>query len=114
LTLTWSQRETSRIFGHHDGAHETIVISRTLDSQDVPEFVVGFVLYHEMLHVKHPVRVVNGRRSIHSAAFRADEKLFPQYQLAQEYLEHLAQAQRRKSAGLSRRAKNLAKKLKLF
>ena len=28
-TLTWSQRRTRTILGHHDGVHETIVISKT-------------------------------------------------------------------------------------
>jgi hypothetical protein len=113
-TLTWSQRETRRIFGHHDGAHDTIVISRTLDAPDVPDWVVEFVLYHEMLHVKHPVRVVKGRRYIHTAAFRSDEKRFPQYAEAQAWLEHIAQTQRRRQKSLKSKVKKLAQKMKLI
>ncbi len=113
-TLTWSQRATSRIFGHHDGAHDTIVISRTLDAADVPDWVVEFVLYHEMLHIKHPVRVVNGRRYIHTSAFRADERLFPNHAQAQSWLEQIAHAQRRRKNSLSRQVKKLAQKLKLI
>ena len=112
-TLSWSQRQTSRIFGHHDGTHETIVISRTLDANDVPDWVVEFVLYHEMLHIKHPVRVVKGRRHIHTAAFRADERLFPQYAPAQAWLEQIARA-RRRPAGLRGLVKKAAQKMKLL
>ena len=39
-TLTWSQRRTRRILGHHDPVHNTIVISKTLDAADVPEWFV--------------------------------------------------------------------------
>jgi hypothetical protein len=34
--LTWSQRKTRSILGHHDAAHDTITVSKTLDSHDVP------------------------------------------------------------------------------
>lgn len=89
VTLTWSARKTKRILGHHDYVHDTIVISRSLDAADVPEVLVEFVLYHEMLHMKHRPKVVNGRRLYHSPAFRADERRFEQYDLAQAALDKL-------------------------
>lgn len=88
--LTWSRGKTFRIFGHHDATHETVVISKTLDDARVPEFVAEFVLYHELLHIKHPTHTINGRRQIHTAAFRRDEELFPQFEEAEEWLERLA------------------------
>jgi hypothetical protein len=88
--ITWSRGKTFRIFGHHDALHETVVISRTLDDARVPGFVAEFVLYHEMLHIKHPTETVNGRRQIHSAGFRRDEKRFPQFEEAEKWLEKLA------------------------
>lgn len=94
-TLTWSQRKTHRILGHHDSTHETIVISKTLDSSDVPEWLVEFVLYHEMLHIKYPVQIINGRRYHHTKAFRSDEKKFPFYEQAQKWIEYLVKEQRR-------------------
>ncbi len=88
--LSWSRQKTFRIFGHHDALHETVVISRTLDDRRVPRFVVEFVLYHELLHIKHPTQTVNGRRRIHSQAFRRDERKFPDYETAEKWLERLA------------------------
>ena len=88
-TLTWSQRRTRRILGHHDPAHNTIVISKTLDAADVPEWFVEYVLYHEMLHIKHPARLVNGRRMYHTKAFRTEEERFPHYDEAQAWLDHV-------------------------
>ncbi|MBD0326126.1 MAG: M48 family metallopeptidase [Pyrinomonadaceae bacterium] len=89
-TLTWSQRRTRRILGHHDRAHDTIVISKTLDAADVPEWFVEYVLYHEMLHIKHPARFIKGRRYYHTNAFRLEEQRFPYYQEAQDLLDQLA------------------------
>ncbi len=87
--LTWSQRRARSILGHHDAAHDTITISKILDSREVPEWFVEYILFHEMLHIKHPARIVNGRRYYHTSAFRAEEQSFPRYQHAQEWLDHV-------------------------
>jgi len=92
--LTWSQRRTRRILGHHDPVHETITISKTLDAADVPEWFVEFILFHEMLHIKHPARLVNGRRRYHTNAFRADEQRFSRYQQAQDWLDGVVRLRR--------------------
>lgn len=89
-TLTWSQRRTRRIMGHHDSAHDTIVISKTLDAHGVPEWFVAYILYHELLHIKHPARLIDGRRYYHTNAFRADERRFEHYEKAQLMLEREA------------------------
>ncbi|HKR02863.1 MAG TPA: SprT-like domain-containing protein [Pyrinomonadaceae bacterium] len=88
--LTWSQRRTRRILGHHDAAHDTIVISKTLDDAEVPEWFVEYVLYHEMLHIKHPARLIKGRRYYHTNAFRSEEQRFPFYEEAQRLLDVIA------------------------
>lgn len=93
-TLTWSQRRTRRILGHHDPVHETIVISKTLDARDVPEWFVEYILYHEMLHIKHPARLINGRRYYHTNAFRTEEQRFPYYEEAQQWLDRVVRQHR--------------------
>lgn len=92
--ITWSQRRTKSILGHHDQVYESITISKTLDSKEVPEFFVEYILYHEMLHIKHPPRLIKGRRYQHTSAFRLDERRFPQYEQAQKWLERLARLRR--------------------
>jgi hypothetical protein len=93
-TITWSQRRTRRILGHHDRVYETITISKTLDSPEVPEWFAEYIMYHEMLHIKHPARVMNGRRYYHTVAFRSDERRFPHYDEAQRWLERVARQKR--------------------
>jgi predicted metal-dependent hydrolase len=50
---------------------------------------MDYILYHEMLHLKHPVKLRGSRRCVHSAEFQAEEKLFPQWQEAQRFLARL-------------------------
>jgi hypothetical protein len=85
--LTWSARKTFRILGHHDSTHETIVISKSLDSKKVPSFVVEYVVFHEMLHIHHPTTHRNGRRYNHTPAFRRDERKFAFYDEAEKWIE---------------------------
>ena len=40
----------------NDASHNVIVLSRILDRPQTPQLAVEYVLYHEMLHVKHPLR----------------------------------------------------------
>jgi len=85
--LSWSQRRTRRILGHHDHVHKTIVISKTLDDKRVPQFLLEYVLYHEMLHVKHRPRLVNGRMYYHTAEFQSEERQFAHYEEAKRWME---------------------------
>jgi hypothetical protein len=85
--LTWSARKTYRILGHHDATHDHVAISRSLDSPSVPRYVVEYVVFHEMLHIAHPTKHVNGRRYNHTAAFKRDEKKFADYAEAERWIE---------------------------
>jgi hypothetical protein len=87
--LTWSEHHAKRLLGHYDAAHNTIVVSKVFDRPSSPRYAVEYLLYHEMLHLKHPVSVRGTRRCVHSAAFRADEKLFPQFREALAFLKRL-------------------------
>jgi hypothetical protein len=94
-TLSWSPRDTLGVLGHHDAPHETIVISRSLDAIDVPEWFVEYILYHELLHFKHPAKLVKGRRCYHTSAFLDEEERFPYYDEAQDLLDDIKQYNKR-------------------
>lgn len=87
--LTWSEHYARRQLGHYDAAHNTIVVSRVFDRPSSPRYAIEYLLYHEMLHLKHPVKVHGTRRCVHGAAFRGDEKLFPQLAEATAFLKRL-------------------------
>ena len=87
--MSWSQTKTRRILGHYDPAHNAIIISRIFDHPAVPSYVLEYIVYHEMLHLKHPVRLRGSRRCVHSAEFQAEEKLFPHMAEANAFLKRL-------------------------
>jgi len=87
--LTWSEQAAKRLLGHYDAAHNTIVVSRVFDRPSSPRYAIEYLLYHEMLHLKHPVSVRGTRRCVHGAAFKADEKLFPELEKALAFLKRL-------------------------
>jgi hypothetical protein len=87
--LTWSEHSGRRLLGHYDAAHNTIMVSRVFDQPDTPRYAVEYLMYHEMLHLKHPVTVRRGRRSVHPREFQEDEARFPQLAAARAYLKTL-------------------------
>jgi predicted metal-dependent hydrolase len=87
--MSWSQTRTRRLLGHYDPAHNAIIISRIFDHARVPRYAVEYIVYHEMLHLKHPVKLRGSRRCVHSAEFQAEEKQFPQVAEASAFLKRL-------------------------
>ena len=87
--LTWSEHVAKRCLGHYDAAHNTIMVSKVFDRKTTPRYAVEYLMYHEMLHLKHPVKVKAGRRCVHSRDFKAEESLFPELAEAKEYLKRL-------------------------
>ncbi len=87
--MSWSPSKTRRILGHYDPAHNAIVISRIFDHPAIPRYALDYIVYHEMLHLKHPVRLRGSRRCVHSAEFQAEEKLFPEWERAEGFLKKL-------------------------
>jgi hypothetical protein len=88
--LTWSQIQTYRKFGHYEPVRDRVVVSLTLDDANIPEFVVEFVLYHELLHKYHGAKLVNNKRMVHTSEFRAWERQFKFYNEADAWLHKLA------------------------
>lgn len=87
--MTWSRDHSRNSLGHYDPAHNAIVVSRIFDHPRVPRFAVEYIVYHEMLHLKHPVKLRGTRRCVHPRAFQDDEKLFPELDQAKKYLKQL-------------------------
>ena len=84
--LGWSIRSSRRTLGHYDPSHNMIVLTRILDSSDVPVVAVKYVMYHEMLHLRFPTEHKGARRCIHTQSFKAAEREFEDYQGAKRQL----------------------------
>ena len=85
--LGWSGRMSRTLLGHYDHAHHAIVLSSWLDRAEVPQYVVEYVLYHEMLHLKHPVEHRRDSRRVHTAGFRQEERRFERLEEAKAWLK---------------------------
>jgi hypothetical protein len=86
--ITWGprsgrpRRRNSIKMGSYAVEDRLIRIHRSLDRAFVPEFFVEWVVFHEMLHQVHDIKVRNGRREFHSDAFLADEARFERFEEA--------------------------------
>ena len=87
--MTWSRLRARNSLGHYDPAHNAIVVSRVFDHAQVPRYAIDYIVYHEMLHLKHPVKLRGSRRCVHGPEFQAEEKLFPQLEDAKQFLKRL-------------------------
>jgi hypothetical protein len=87
--LGWSRRPSRTTLGHYDPCHHAIVLSTFLDRPDVPRLVVEYVMFHEMLHLRHPVEHKGARRCVHTPEFKQAERQFPQLREAKDLLKRL-------------------------
>jgi predicted metal-dependent hydrolase len=90
--LGWSKRESKTTLGHYDPAHNVIVLSSLLDSAEAPPLVVKYVMFHEMLHLKHPTQQRGSRRCVHTNEFKESEKQFKDYEDALHQLRSFLEA----------------------
>ncbi|MCL2878254.1 MAG: hypothetical protein FWF13_05690 [Acidobacteria bacterium] len=85
--IGWGVRRSWGRLGHYDPAHNTITLSPVLDSQDVPRFVVDFIVYHEMLHTVFENAENYGFRRHHPPAFCRTERLHPDYEAVKKFIK---------------------------
>ena len=89
--ITWGarcgrpRRRNSIKMGSYSVEDRLIRIHRSLDRGFVPQFFVAWIVFHEMLHQVHDIRVKNGRREFHSKEFLADEAQYEHYDEAKRW-----------------------------
>jgi hypothetical protein len=92
--ITWGKwgparsRFRSIRLGSYDSSRRLITIHPAMDQASVPRICVERIVYHEMLHQKHPTkRGPDGRRSIHTPEFRTSEKIFSGGDIADQWFK---------------------------
>lgn len=89
--ITWGartgrpRRRNSIKMGSYSVEDRLIRIHRSLDRAFVPRFFVAWIVFHEMLHQVHDIRVKNGRREFHSKEFLSDEAHYAHYDEARHW-----------------------------
>jgi hypothetical protein len=87
--LGWSLQASRTMLGHYDPSHNAIVLSGVLDREQTPRLAVEYVLFHEMLHLRHPAEHNGARRCVHTRAFKDGEKQFEGLKEAKALLRRL-------------------------
>ena len=89
--ITWGPRQgkprrrNSIKMGSYAVEDRLIRIHRSLDRASIPRFFLAWIVFHEMLHQVHDIKVKNGRREYHPKAFLADEARYEFYDQARAW-----------------------------
>lgn len=92
LRITWfgdpnQRNRTCVTFGLYQDSLKLIKIHRMLDAPSVPDYLVSYVVYHEMLHYICPSKNDGRVQRIHSKEFKELEMRFRYYDLAQRWIK---------------------------
>lgn len=78
-TVSWSSRAFKGFWGYFRKSDRKLIINCQLDSPDVPQNVVEFVLYHELLHADG--------LSAHNKDFKKEERKFDKWEDCEHFLD---------------------------
>ncbi len=93
LFITWfgkpSKKNKSRVtFGLYHDQLKLIKINRLLDHPTVPNYVVSYVIFHEMIHhICPPYIDENGLYRVHNKEFKSKETNYEHFDLAQKWIK---------------------------
>lgn len=93
LNITWFGKHFNKnrnrlTFGLYHEPIKLIKIHRLLDTPSFPDYVVAYVVYHEMVHHICPAYYdENGIHRVHSKEFKEQELKFKYFDLAQKWIE---------------------------
>ena len=85
-------------FGSFDISLKLIKINKILDSELVPFYFVNYIVHHEILHYVYPMKISEGRRSVHTKEFKQNEKKIAYFKEAIDFEKKFI-----KDIGLKRR-----------
>ena len=97
--LVWGDAATTKL-GHYEYATDTIIMSSIF--RNAPARLLDLVMYHEMLHKKHKYKSGKTRTRHHSAAFRHEERLFPDFAGVDKELQRFVGSKKRAHSGFSK------------
>lgn len=84
----WQKPRTRLTFGLYHDSLRLIKINRLLDSPSFPDYLVKYVVFHEMVHHVCPAYMgENGYQHIHSKEFKAEEARFRHIALAERWIK---------------------------
>ena len=88
-SLAWANEASTRRMGYVHSPLRIVAVNKALDSHVVPEYVVEFVVYHELLHCILGSAEFGSRRVHHTREFRKKEREFERHAEAQNLLTRM-------------------------
>jgi len=86
LVLTWTKQPNVKRIGYCSVLMKVIAISSIFDTTSIPDFVLDFVLYHELIHLGKGFDPFDQN---HDNDFRALEEMHPMRSEAEDWLKRL-------------------------
>lgn len=86
VVVTWTKEPNFRRVGYCSVIMKVVAISSVFDNDMIPEFVLDYVMHHELVHITTGFNPF-GRK--HGPDFRKEERKFPQWKEAEEWLRKL-------------------------
>jgi len=83
--FSWVEHMAKYKFGQCNQLFRVVTVNPVLDSDEVPDYVLDFVIYHEILHLRQDS---TKNRRPHNAQFKSWEHQFPMYDDAEWYLRN--------------------------
>lgn len=83
--LTWTKGNNRQRVGYCSVIMRVVAVSRVLDRNEIPSYVPGYVLYHELLHLENGLRF----GSYHDREFRERERAHPHHEEAERWLRKI-------------------------
>ncbi len=84
--ISWTRRDSVRRVGFCSTMFRVVGISSRLDSDDIPDHVRDYVVYHECLHLRQGYRPSH---RVHDAEFRSWERSYPGWRESETVLRKL-------------------------
>ena len=91
--LAWTSESPKRRLGYYFEQLNLLAVNSALDSDQIPRYVLEFVMYHELLH--HADQHGGSKRTVrHTKAFREREREFSAYADAEAWLRRIVARRR--------------------
>ena len=84
----WTVKSSKRILGRYYEDDKTIFISRYLNTKSIPQYIIDYIVFHEMCHHVFPPYFKDGKRKVHHSDFKKNEKRFEKYIEANEWIKN--------------------------
>ncbi len=89
LQLAWARESPRRRLGYYFDPLQLLAVNKALDSEEVPRYVLEFVIFHEMLHHVDSASGRRRRRVHHTKHFNEQERKFTHYEDAERWLRRI-------------------------